>query len=107
MAEPTDPAFRPMHDPPHPGLSIRIDCLEPAGLSVTEGAKALGVSRQALSKLVNGTAGISPEMALRLAKAFGSTPDMWLRLQMAYDLAQALKREPEITRDVRPVALAG
>jgi antitoxin HigA-1 len=106
MAEPTDPAFRPMHDPPHPGLSIRIDCLEPAGLTVTEGAKALGVSRQALSKLVNGTAGISPEMALRLAKAFGSTPDMWLRLQMAYDLAQAVKREPEITRDVRPVTTA-
>jgi antitoxin HigA-1 len=103
----SEPAVRPMFDPPHPGLSIKIDCLEPAGLTVTEGAKALGVSRQALSKLVNGSAGISPEMALRLAKAFGSTPDMWLRLQMAYDLAQALKREAEITRDVRPVALAG
>ena len=68
--------------------------------------QALGVSRQALSKLVNGTAGISPEMALRLAKAFGSTLDMWLRLQMASDLAQALKREPEITRDVRRVTIA-
>ena len=102
-----EPAVRPMFDPPHPGLSVKIDCLEPAGLTVTEGAKALGVSRQALSKLINGSAGISPEMALRLAKAFGSTPDMWLRLQMAYDLAQALKREPEITRDVQPVAMAG
>ena len=101
-----EPAVRPMFDPPPPGLSIKIDCLEPAGLTVTEGAKALGVSRQALSKLVNGSAGISPEMALRLAKAFGSTPDMWLRLQMAYDLAQALEREEEITRDVRPVAMA-
>ncbi len=84
----TEASFRPMADPPHPGLSIRIDCLDPAGLTVTEGAKALGVSRQALSKLVNGTASVSPEMALRLAKAFGGTPDMWLRLQMAYDLAQ-------------------
>ncbi len=100
-------AFRPMHDPPHPGLSIRIDCLEPAGLTVTEGAKALGVSRQALSKLINGAAGVSPEMALRLAKAFGGTAELWLRLQLAYDLAQALKRETEITRDVRPVVMAG
>jgi antitoxin HigA-1 len=102
----TEPAFRPIFDPPHPGLSIKIDCLEPAGLTVTDGAKALGVSRQALSKLINGTAGISPEMALRLAKAFGGTPDMWLRLQMAYDLAQALKREAEITKDVHPVGIA-
>jgi antitoxin HigA-1 len=106
MAEMTEPAFRPMFDPPHPGLSIKIDCLEPAGLTVTDGAKALGVSRQALSKLINGAAGVSPEMALRLAKAFGGTPDMWLRLQMAYDLAQALKRESEITKDVHPVTMA-
>ncbi len=96
-----------MTDPPHPGLSVRIDCLDPAGLTVTEGARALGVSRQTLSKLINGTAGVSPEMALRLAKAFGGTPDMWLRLQMAYDLAQVLKRAGEITRDVRPVEMAG
>lgn len=107
MAELNDPGFRPMHAPPHPGLSVRIDCLEPAGLTVTEGAKALGVSRQALSKLINGAAGISPEMALRLAKAFGGTPDMWLRLQMAYDLAEALKRQAEITRNVRPITLEG
>lgn len=102
----TEPAFRPMFDPPHPGLSIKLDCLEPAGLTVTEGAKALGISRQALGKLVNGTAGVSPEMALRLAKAFGGTPDMWLRLQMAHDLAQVQKREAEITKDVQPVTMA-
>jgi addiction module HigA family antidote len=96
-----------MHDPPHPGLSIKIDCLEPAGLTVTERAKALGVSRRALSKLVNGSAGISPEMALRLAKALGGTPDMWLGLQMAYDLARAREREGEITRNVRSVGVAG
>ena len=63
----------PMHNPPHPGLTVRHDCLEPLGLTVTEGAKVLGVTRQALNNLVNGKAGISPEMAVRLAKAFGTT----------------------------------
>ena len=101
----TEATFRPMFDSPHPGLSIKIDCLEPARLTVTDGAKALGVSRQALSKLINGTAGVSPEMALRLAKAFGGTAELWLRLQMAYDLAQAQKREAEITRDVHKVEM--
>ena len=86
-----------MKNPPHPGSAVRYDCLEPLGLSVTEGAKALGVSRQALNNLVNGKSGISPEMAIRLSKAFGSTPEMWLRLQMAYDLAQARQHESEIT----------
>jgi len=85
-----------MKNPPHPGLTVRHDCLEPLGLSVTAGAKALGVSRQALNNLVNGRAGISPEMAIRLAKAFGSTPETWLRLQLAYDLAQARQHESEI-----------
>jgi addiction module HigA family antidote len=66
------------------------------GLSVTDGAKALGVSRQSLNNLVNGKSGISPEMAIRLSKAFGSTPEAWLRLQMAHDLAQARSREHEI-----------
>ena len=85
---------------------MRHDCLLPLGLSVTEGAKALGVSRQALNKLVNGKAGVSPEMAIRLAKAFGSTPEMWLRLQMAFDLARARQHEDEITvqRVVAPAA---
>ena len=86
----------PMKNPPHPGRSIRNACLEPLGLSVTEGAKVLGVSRQALNNIVNGKSGISPEMAIRLTKAFGSTPETWLRMQLAYDLAAALKNEGKI-----------
>ena len=86
----------PMKNPPHPGRIIRDDCLQPLGLSVTSGAKILGVSRQALNNLVNQRAGISPEMAIRLAKAFGSNPQTWLRLQSNYDLAQALKSESKI-----------
>jgi antitoxin HigA-1 len=85
-----------MKNPVHPGAFVRADCLEPLGLTVTEGAKALGVSRQALNNLVNGKSGVSPEMAIRLSKAFGSTPEMWLRLQMTYDLAQVWEREGEI-----------
>lgn len=85
-----------MKNPIHPGFIVRHDCLEPVGLSVTAGAKVLGVSRQALNNVVNGKAGISPEMALRLTKAFGSTPETWLGMQMAYDLAQARKREASI-----------
>jgi antitoxin HigA-1 len=81
----------PMKNPPHPGLSVRADCLEPLGLSVTKAAKALGVSRQALNNLINGQAAISPEMAIRLDKAFGGGADTWVRLQAAYDLAQAKK----------------
>lgn len=86
-----------MKEPPHPGLSVRYDCLEPLGLSVTEAAKALGVTRQALNNLVNGKAGISPEMAIRLDKAFGGTAEAWLALQMAFDLAQARKGERAIS----------
>jgi antitoxin HigA-1 len=86
----------PMKNPPHPGRSIRNACLEPLGLSVTEGAKILGVTRQALNNVVNGKAGISAEMAIRLTKAFGSTADTWLRMQVAYDLAQAMKGESKI-----------
>ncbi|MEJ0072443.1 MAG: HigA family addiction module antitoxin [Pseudomonadota bacterium] len=85
-----------MLNPPHPGLSVRHDCLKPLGLSVTEGATVLGVSRQALNNLVNGRSGVSPEMAIRLSKAFGSTAEAWLRVQMAYDLAQARKFESKI-----------
>ena len=81
----------PMKNPPHPGLSVRADCLEPLGLTITEAAKALGVSRQALNNLIHGQAGISPEMAIRLDMAFGGGADTWLRLQAAYDLAQAEK----------------
>jgi addiction module HigA family antidote len=86
----------PMKNPPHPGLSVRHDCLEPLGLNVTEAAKRLGVSRKQLSDIVNCHAGISPEMAIRLDKAFGAGADMWLRLQAAYDLAQAMKHADEI-----------
>ncbi len=82
----------PMKAPPHPGLSVRLDCLEPVGLSVTEAARALGVTRQALNNVVNGKAGISPDMAIRLDKAFGGTAEAWLALQTAYDLAGARKR---------------
>jgi len=86
----------PMKNPPHPGESVRYDCLEPLGLSVTEGAKALGVTRQALNNLVNGKSGISPEMAIRLEKAFGGRASIWLGIQMDYDLARAMKHEREI-----------
>ncbi len=85
----------PMKEPPHPGLSVRHD-LEPLGLSVTEGARVLGVTRQTLNNVVNGKAGISPEMAIRLDKAFGGTAEGWLALQTAFDLAQARKKEPSI-----------
>ena len=85
-----------MKNPPHPGLSVRHDCLEPLNLSVTDGAKALGVTRQALNNLVNGKSGISPEMAIRLDKAFGGGADIWLGLQLDYDLAQARKHEGTI-----------
>jgi len=81
-----------MKNPPHPGEHIRHDCLEPLGLSVTEAAAILGVTRQALNNLVNGRSGVSPEMAIRLSKAFGGRPEVWLSLQMQYDLAQAQKR---------------
>src|SRR5205814_5965347 len=86
----------PMKNPPHPGRIVRQDCLEPLGLTVTRGAKVLGVTRQALNNLVNGKAGISPEMAIRLSKAFGSTPETWLQVQSAYDLAEARKHEDDI-----------
>jgi len=85
-----------MRDPVHPGRIVRCDCLEPLGLSVTEGARVLGVTRQALSNIVNGKSGISPEMAIRLTKAFGSTAETWLRMQLAYDLAAARKNESKI-----------
>src|SRR5271167_45946 len=86
----------PMKNPVHPGRIVRHDCLEPLGLSVTEGAKVLGVTRQALNNVVNGKAAISPQMAIRLSKAFGSTAETWLRMQLAYDLAAARKDESKI-----------
>ena len=85
-----------MSNPPHPGGIVRRQCLEPLGLSVTRAAKGLGVTRQALSDLVNGHAGVSTEMAVRLSKAFGSSPETWLGMQMAYDLWQVRERAERI-----------
>ncbi len=86
----------PMKNPSHPGRIVRNGCLEPLGLSVTGGAKALGVSRQALSNLVNGRSRITPEMTLRLAKAFDTDAELWIRLQANYDTAQMRKRADQI-----------
>jgi len=85
-----------MKNPPHPGLSVKHDCLEPLGLTVTKGAEVLGVSRQTLNDLVHERRGISPEMAIRLDLAFGGGADTWLRLQTAYDLAQAREKAEQI-----------
>ena len=78
-----------MHNPPHPGEVFRDLCLEPLGISVTDAAEALGVSRKTLSSILNGRSGISPEMAIRLGKAFDTTPESWLKQQMQYDLFKA------------------
>ena len=85
-----------MKSPPHPGLSIRKNCLEPLGLTVTQGATVLGVARHTLSRVLNGHAGVSPEMAIRLEKAGWSSADFWLRRQASYDLAQARRGEDQI-----------
>jgi addiction module HigA family antidote len=85
-----------MKKPPHPGRVVRQECIEPLGLTVTEAAKRLGVTRQALNNLVNGKGGVSPEMAVRLSKAFGSSPEVWLGMQMEYDLAQVEKQAHNI-----------
>ncbi len=85
-----------MNNPPHPGLSIRENCLVPLGLNVTEAAKVLGVARHTLSRVLNGHAAISPEMAIRLEKAGWSNAEFWLRRQTTWDLVQARKRENRI-----------
>ena len=85
-----------MKNPPHPGHSIKDACLDPLHLNVTEGAKILGVARHTLSRVLNGQAGISPEMAIRLEKAGWSNADHWMRLQAAFDLAQARQNEKAI-----------
>ena len=85
-----------MHNPPHPGEVLRELCLEPMGLSVTEAADALGVSRKTLSSILNGRTGISPEMAIRLSKAFDTSPESWLNQQQQYDLCQALQSSADI-----------
>ena len=85
-----------MRNPPHPGLSLRENCLGPLGLSVTEAASVLGVARHTLSRVVNGHAAVSPEMAIRLEKAGWSNAEFWLRRQTSYDLAQARRGEDRI-----------
>ena len=85
-----------MHNPPHPGGIVRRQCLDPLDLTVTRAAQGLGVTRQALSELVNGRTGVSVDMAIRLSKAFGSTPETWLGMQMAHDLWQARDRARQI-----------
>ncbi|MYE51775.1 MAG: HigA family addiction module antidote protein [Gammaproteobacteria bacterium] len=82
-----------MIEPPHPGRSVRENCLEPLGLSVTEAARVLGVARHTLSRVLNGHAGISPEMAIRLEKVGWSNAEFWLRRQTTYDLVQARRHE--------------
>jgi addiction module HigA family antidote len=85
-----------MHDPPHPGEIIRELCLEPLDLSVTDAAEALGVSRKTLSSILNGRAGISPEMAIRLSIAFDTTAESWLNQQMQYDLSRAERKRKDL-----------
>jgi len=100
----------PMKNPVHPGRIIKHDCIEALGLSVTQAAKVLGVTRQTLSRVINEQTAVSPEMAIRISKAFGSTPEHWLRLQLAHDMARmqdkigsikvkryAVKQEPALT----------
>jgi addiction module HigA family antidote len=93
-----------MLNPPHPGEVIRELCLEPLGLTVTDAAKGLGVTRKTLSQLLNGRAGISPEMALRISLGFGGSPESWLLQQSLYDLAQTRKRgEPKNVQRFAPL----
>lgn len=93
-----------MFNPPHPGEVLRELCLEPLGLTVTEAADALGVSRKTLSALLNGRAGVSPEMAIRLSKAFDTSAESWLAQQMHYDLWMAEQSLGDI--EVRPLSAA-
>jgi addiction module HigA family antidote len=92
-----------MHNPPHPGEVIKELCLDPLGLTVTAAAEGLGVSRRTLSTLLNGHAGISPDMAIRLSKAFGRSTESWLQLQLQYDLWQAEQRSGTIKVKQFPV----
>ena len=93
-----------MHNPPHPGEILRELCIEPLGLSVTRVAAALGVSRKTLSTILNGRAGISPEMAIRLSKAFDTSAESWLNQQVQYDLWLAEKNSKNI--DVEQLSAA-
>ena len=94
----------PIKNPPHPGKFVLEECIKPLGLTITDAAAGLGVTRQTLSRLVNGQTGISPEMAIRLSKAFGGDPGTWLRQQLNYDLAQIQKEAERI--DVKKFEMA-
>ena len=96
-----------MHNPPHPGEVLADTVLGPGGLSVSEFARRLGVSRVALSRVVNGRAAVSAEMALRLCEALGGTAESWLHMQVAYDLWRASKRRRPRVRPVSLQRLAG
>lgn len=87
-----------MKNPPHPGLVVLEECIEPLGLTITDAAAALGVTRNTLSELVNGKRGISPEMAVRLAKVFGGNEESWLVQQAQYDLAQVHRDRIKLKR---------
>ncbi len=93
-----------MTDPPHPGCSIRENCLKPLGLTVSQAARALGVARHTFSRVLNGHAAISPEMAIRLEKVGWSNAGFWLRRQAAYDLMQARRDADRL--DVQPIAIS-
>ena len=94
-----------MQNPPHPGSIVRRQCIDPLGLTITRASKELGITRQALSDLVNEKAGVSVDMAIRLSKAFGSSPETWLGMQMAYDLWVARDRVDQI--QVQRIRAAG
>ena len=96
----------PMKDPPHPGEIIREEVVKPLGLSVTDAARALGVTRQALSLLLNGRTDLSPEMALRVEAAFGPKAEVMMGVQMDYSMARARARQREITANIRRLAPA-
>ena len=93
-----------MHNPPHPGEVLKQLCIEPLGLTVTEAAKALGISRKTLSAILNGKSGISPEMAVRLSIAFNTSSESWLNQQTQYDLWQAEQHRKEL--DVKQLSAA-
>lgn len=103
MTDESEAVRGPMRKPSHPGDLVRHDCLEPLGLTVTKGAEVLGVSRKTLDNLVNRRAGVSPEMAVRLATAFGGSAQAWIAMQANYDYAQVRQREAAIKATVRPI----
>jgi addiction module HigA family antidote len=92
-----------MHNPPHPGIIVKKTLIDGANLSITEAAKALGVGRVSLSKIINGRAGISPEMAVRLSIALNTSSKMWLSMQDAYDLWQIEKHKARLSKQISPI----